>query len=287
MFAIYKREVKSFFTSLTAYIFIAIYLVIFGRYFKVYNLDAGMTTIGYPMLASYWVYFLFSLLTMKSLPEERKEKIDQLLFTSPVSMTKIVIGKYLAMCTVWFATFAVLCTCPLIINYFGHSELLTDYTLLVAYFFMGCVFIAVSMFISSLTESQLVAAITSLVVVFLIGVASQFSSRMTTSAYVSMIMFVGLCVILGVVAGILTRNGFFGAGITLIGSLVILLIFVINKNLFEGLIQKFIEKLALPMYLQSIVNDNMVDIRIFVFFISVAALFVFFTIQSLSKRRYS
>ena len=287
MFAIYKREVKSFFTSLTAYIFIAIYLVIFGRYFKVYNLDAGMTTIGYPMLASYWVYFLFSLLTMKSLPEERKEKIDQLLFTSPVSMTKIVIGKYLAMCTVWFATFAVLCTCPLIINYFGHSELLTDYTLLFAYFFMGSVFIAVSMFISSLTESQLVAAITSLVVVFLIGVASQFSSRMTTSAYVSMIMFVGLCVILGVVAGILTRNGFFGAGITLIGSLVILLIFVINKNLFEGLIQKFIEKLALPMYLQSIVNDNMVDIRIFVFFISVAALFVFFTIQSLSKRRYS
>ena len=71
MLAIYKREVKSFFTSLTAYVFIAIYLVIFGRYFKLYNLDAGMTTIGYPMLASYWVYFLFSLLTMKSVTARR------------------------------------------------------------------------------------------------------------------------------------------------------------------------------------------------------------------------
>ena len=287
MLAIYKREVKSLFTSLTAYVFIAIYLVIFGRYFKLYNLDAGMTTIGYPMLASYWVYFLFSLLTMKSLPEERKEKIDQLLFTSPVSVTKIVIGKYLAMVTVWFATFAILCTCPLIIKYFGHAELLTDYTLLIAYFFMGCVFIAISMFISSLTESQLVAAITSLVIVFLIGVASQFSSRMTTSAYVSMIMFIVFVIVLGIIGGIFTRNAFFGAGITLIGSLVVMLIFVINKNIFEGAVQKAVEKIALPLYLQSIVNDNMVDIRIFVFFISTAVLFVFFTIQSLSKRRYS
>lgn len=287
MKAIYKRELKSLFGSLTAYVFIAIYLVIFGRYFKLYILDRGYSTIGYPVFASYWVYVLFALLTMKSLPEERKEKIDQLLYTSPVSVTRIVVGKFLAMCTVWLVTFGIICTGPLIIDYVGSATLKTDYAMLFAYFVMGCAFIAISMFISSLTESQLIAAIVSLVVVFTIGIAQRFSVRLTTSAYVSLIIFIALAAIFGIIAASLTRSTYFGFLTGFILALVCVIVYVVKSSLFEGLFQKVLAKIALPYYLEPIVSNYMFDIGTLILYVSVIVLFLFFTVQSIQKRRYS
>lgn len=287
MFAIYKRELRSLFTSMTAYVFIAIYMIIFGFYFRFYNLVRGATTIGYPIFVCFWVYMLFSLLTMRSLPEERKEKIDQLLYTSPVSVVKIVSGKYLAMCSVWFLTVLILATCPLIIKHFGYALLATDYALLFAYFLLGCAMIAVCMFISSLTESQLIAAIVSLVAIFVLAFARMISNYFSTDAYVSLLAFVVFAAIFGLISAILSKNSFFGFMIGFILAVIALVTYIIKRSLFEGALQKLLKKIALSDYLESIVANYMFDIKVIVLYISIIVLFLFFTVQTIQKRRYS
>ena len=287
MLAIYKRELRSLFCSMTAYVFIAIYMLIFGFYFRYYNLSRGATTIGYPIFVCFWVYMLFSLLTMKSLPEEKKEKIDQLLYTSPVSVAKIVTGKYFAMCTVWLFTVAILGTCPLIIKHFGYSLLTTDYALLFAYFLLGCALIAICMFISSLTESQLIAAIVSLVAVFAIAFARMISNYFSTDAYVSLVAFVAFAALFGLISAILSKNSFFGFIIGFLLALAALITYLVKRSLFEGALQKLLKKIALSDYLESIVANYMFDLKVVILYVSIIVLFLFFTVQTIQKRRYS
>lgn len=288
MFAIYKRELRSLFTSMIAYIFIAIYILIFGIYFRSYNLQYGITTIGYPTLyGSFFCFFLFSILTMKSLPEERKEKIDQLLYTAPVSVFKIVLGKYLAMCTVFSVVILILCTCPLVINSLGIAKLAVDYSSLFAYFLLGCVYIAICMFISSLTDSQIISAIVSLVTIFVLEYFSAFSGALSDKAYVSLIGFVLIAAIVGIVCGILTKNSTFGFSVGIGFSLIIIIIYVVKQDIFTGAIQKVFNVIPPSNYLLSFIYYYMFDFRSVVYYLSLISLFVFFTIQTIQKRRYS
>ena len=109
MKAIYKRELRSYFTSMTGYIFIAVILAFTGIYFMAVNMYGGYPYFS-QALANTLPVFMFAIpvLTMRSFADERRSKTDQLLLTAPVSLTQIVMGKYLAMVTV-FAIPVVIC----------------------------------------------------------------------------------------------------------------------------------------------------------------------------------
>ena len=117
MRAIWKRELKSYFQTVTGWLFIAATLALFGLYFYVYNMYYGSTDISSTLSA---VTFLFlvtvPILTMRTLAEERKNKTDQLILTSPVSVEKVVLAKYLATGTVFTISVAVMCLAPLIMS---------------------------------------------------------------------------------------------------------------------------------------------------------------------------
>lgn len=101
MLAIYERELKSYFHSMTGCVFIAFLVMFTGIYFMAYNLNAGYPYFSYTLSGSLIVFLVgIPLLTMRSFSEERKTKTDQLLLTAPVSLTKVVLGKYFAMVTV-------------------------------------------------------------------------------------------------------------------------------------------------------------------------------------------
>ena len=287
MRAIYKRELKSLFNSMIAYVFIAIYLLIFGIFFRAYNLEQGLTTIGITLYACYFCFFLFALLTMKSLPEERKEKIDQLLFTAPVSVTKIVLGKYLAMCTVFAVVVLVIATCPMVVKSFGTAALMVDYTSLFAYFLLGCVYIAICMFISSLTESQIISAIISLVTVFILEYFSVFSSALSNDPYVSLVCFILIATLIGFICGFFTKNSTFGFSVGIGFALIVIVIYLFNQNVFTGAIQKVINVIPPSNYLMSFIGYSTFDFSAIIYYVSVIGLFMFFTTQSIQKRRYS
>lgn len=160
MRAIYKREFQSYFRSMTGNVFVALLVVFTGIYFMAYNLNMGYPYFSYSLAGSLMVYLVaIPILTMRSFSEERKNKTDQLLLTAPVSLFKVILGKYLAMISVLAIPMVIFCLFPLIIKMQGTAYLGIDYLSILVFYLLGCVYVAIGMFISSLTESQIIASI--------------------------------------------------------------------------------------------------------------------------------
>ena len=169
MLAIYKRELKSYFHSMTGCVFIAFLVMFTGIYFMAYNLNAGYPYFSYTLSGSLIVFLVgIPLLTMRSFSEERKTKTDQLLLTAPLSLTKVVLGKYFAMVTVLAVPNVIFCLFPLLIKLQGTAYLLVDYSSIAVFFLLGCVYLAIGMFMSSLTESQIIAFISTFGILLLL-----------------------------------------------------------------------------------------------------------------------
>ena len=129
MGAIYKRELKSYFTSFTGYIFIAFMVLFLGIYFMAMNMSNGIPFFSYTLSSVSFIYiFTIPVLTMRCFSDEKKSKTDQLLLTAPVSVWKIVMGKFLAMATVFLIPMLISCLCPLIIDSVGNAYLMVDYS---------------------------------------------------------------------------------------------------------------------------------------------------------------
>lgn len=168
MTAIYKRELKSYFHSVIGPLFIAATLFLLGLYFTVYNLFNGYANISYAVSS---VVFLFlvsvPVLTMRILAEERRQKTDQMILTAPVGIGQIVFGKFLAMLTIFAVPTVVICIYPLILSRFGSVPFAESYVAILGFFLYGAACIAIGIFISSLTESTVIAAVLTFAVLFL------------------------------------------------------------------------------------------------------------------------
>ena len=169
MIAIYKRELSSYFNSMIGYVFIAALVCFTGIYFMAYNLYNGLPYFSYSLMSLMNILmFTVPILTMKSMAEERRGRTDQLLLTAPVPLWAVVLGKYLAMVTVLLIPVILCAFCPLIIAANGEAHLLSDYASLLAFFLMEYLLLAIGMFISSLTESQIIAAVGTFAVLLLL-----------------------------------------------------------------------------------------------------------------------
>ena len=168
MIAIYKREFKSFFHSFIGWLFLAATLFMMGVYFTAYNMFYGDPNIS-GVLASIMFLFIISIpiLTMGILAEDRKHKTDQLILTAPVTIFKIVLGKYLALLTVFAIPALVIGITPIILSSFGTFQMGVSYTALLGFLLYGAMSLAIGLFLSSLTESIIIAAILTFVMLFL------------------------------------------------------------------------------------------------------------------------
>ena len=157
MTAVLKHELRAYFHSLTAYVFGAFLLAFVGIGAMMYNLQAAVSNFEYVLGCLVFVVIV-PILTMRVIAEERKQKTDQLLYSLPITTTQVVIGKYLALLTVYLIPLCIICIYPLIFSQFGDVYLLTSYGSVFAFFVLGAALIAVGVFISSLTENQGFAA---------------------------------------------------------------------------------------------------------------------------------
>ena len=200
MAAIYKRELKSYFQCMTGYVFIAFLVLFVGIYFMAYNLMSGYPYFSYTLSGMVTIVMIgIPVLTMRSFADDRKTKTDQLLLTAPVSVPKMVLAKYLSMVTVFAVPVLISCLCPLIIKMNGTAYLKTDYASILAFFLLGCVYIAIGMFISSTTESQIIAAVGTFGVILLLLLWPSLVNFLPTSASGSLVGFLllwTLCVVI-------------------------------------------------------------------------------------------
>lgn len=288
MLAIYKREVKSYFQSMIGCVFVAFLVAFTGIYFTAYNLTAGYPYFSYTLSGSLIVFIVgIPLITMKSFSEERKNKTDQLLLTAPVGLTQVVLGKYLAMVTVVAVPNLIFCLFPLLIKLNGTAYLKVDYISIGVFFLLGCVYIAIGMFLSALTESQIIAFISTFGVLLALYLWNGLLGFLPSSALSCMI---GLIIILSLLVLYLwqmTSNWVLCAvseSVVVIGCVGT---YLVNSSLFENLLTKLLGNLALANVFTGITANNIVDISGLMLYLSVIVVFIFLTIQAIQKRRWS
>ena len=173
MLAIYKKELKGYLTSMTGYIFMAVLLAVASLYYVANCLIGGYPVFGVVLSSVYFVLLIVvPVLTMRRKAEEKRQKTDQLLLTAPVSIWKIVAGKYLAMLTVFLIPMLILCLYPLILLQFGSVSLPMAYTSIAGYTLFGAACLAIGLFLSALTESQVIAAVLTFGVLFFLNMSS-------------------------------------------------------------------------------------------------------------------
>ena len=182
MAAIYKRELRSFFHSFVGWLFLAATLFMLGIYFTVYNIMSGYPTISYVLQSIVFLFILtIPILTMRVLSEDRKYKTDQLILTAPVSVGRIVLGKYLALVTVLMIPTVLIGLTPLVLMRAGEFQTGISYTSLLGFFLYGCLGLAIGLFLSSLTESVVIAAVLTLIALFAGYIMAGLCSMITSA----------------------------------------------------------------------------------------------------------
>ena len=148
MTAVYKKEWKSLLTSMIGYVFIAFLLAVTGIYFTAYHLQAMYPKFAYTLQAALFIFLiLVPVLTMRILAEGRRQKTDQLLLTSPVSVTGVVLGKFLALVSVFLLPVLILAVYPLILSQFGTISFRESYTALFGFFLLGSCYLSIGLFL--------------------------------------------------------------------------------------------------------------------------------------------
>lgn len=287
MKAVYRRELKAYFTGAMGFVFIAFCMVVVGIYASIISFGSGYPNFEYVLSSSTFVFLLLiPILTMRSFAEERRQKIDQLLFSLPLRSTSVVLGKYLAMVTVMAVPVVFFCLYPLVFSLYGAVSYAGAYASILAFFLLGCALISIGMFVSSVTENQLVAALLSFAVLLLSFLMTALASFLSTSAYTSMLAFVLIGVILAVVVYIMTRSLPLSVGLGVVLTAIPVAVRLAAPTAMEGVFQKVLRTLSLFDRMAAF-TGGILDIEAVVYYLSVSALFVFLTVQSMEKRRWS
>ena len=207
--------------------------------------------------------------------------------TAPVSLGKVVMGKYLAMVTVIAIPNVIFCIYPLIIKSQGTAYLTVDYISIFVFFLLGCVYAAIGMFMSSLTESQIIAFISTFGILLVLYLWDGILSMLPSSAVSGL---AGVLIILSAVVFYIwhmTGNYIIAGAIEIIGIVAGVVVYIVDSGLYENLLTNLLGKLALANVFTDITSNSIVDVTGIVFYLSIIVVFVFLTVQSIQKRRWS
>ena len=287
MTAVLKHELKNYFHSLTAYVFGAGLLLAVGLGALRYNLQAAVSNFEFAL--SYFSIVLaviVPILTMRVIAEERKQRTDQLLYALPITTTQVIVGKYLALLTVYLIPLCVIAVYPLIFSRFGDVYLLTSYGSILAFFLMGAALIALGVFISSLTDNQGFAAGIGIAVILLNYYSVSLSEYVSSTVVGSIVALCVLVLALGAVIKYLTKNENLAYAVCFVLIAAIAIIAFMDNTKFEGLLPAVMTRLSLFDRFTGFVN-GVFDMTSVVYYASVAVFFLFLSVQSLEKRRYN
>ena len=287
MIAVFKHELRIYFHSLTAYVFGAFLLAFVGIGAMMYNIQAAVSNFEFVLSFCSLVFaVIVPILTMRVIAEERRQKTDQLLYALPITTTQVIIGKYLALLTVYLIPLALIAVYPLIFAQFGDVYLLTAYGSLAAFFVLGAALLAVGVFISSLTENQGLAAGIGIAAILLNYYSVSLAEYASSTAIGSLIGLILIVICLGFVVRNLTRNtdlSYWSAIVVIAG---LMIAYFVDSSVFEGLLPEIMSALSLFERFYVFVN-GVFDLTAVVYYGSVIVFFLFLSVQSLEKRRYN
>lgn len=287
MRAVFRHELNSYFTNVSGYVLGAFILLFSGIYTMVYNLNAAYTNFEYVLGGMSFVFLIVvPILTMRVIAEERRQKTDQLLYSLPLTMTKVILGKYAALLAVFLVPLTIVSLYPLVLTAYGNVHLPTAYGAVAGFFLLGSALIAIGVFISSVTESQAVAAGLCFVVMLVNYYITNLADYVPTSAFGSLMACTILILLLALIFRLMTKNSLASLMVGLVLEGALLVYYARSSTAFEGLFAEIMENLSLFERFYGFV-DGVFDLTSVVYFISVIAFFLFLSVQSMEKRRWS
>lgn len=287
MRAVFRHELSSGFTGLTSYVFSGFVLLFTGIYTMVYNLKNAYPNFEYVLGSMSFVFLIIvPIFTMKTLSGERRQKTDQLLYALPLSMTQVVLGKFFALAVIFLVPVGIMGMYPLILSAFGKVNLLAAYTSLVGFYCLGCCLIALGVFVSALAESQAVAAGMCFVAMLLNYFISDLSGFVSTQPYSSLAAMALVVLAVCLVVHHMTQNALFSLMLVTVLEGGLAAAYIHDSASFEGLFPSLISKLSLFERFYSLVN-GVFDLGTLVYYLSIAAVFLFLAVQVMEKRRWS
>ena len=287
MKAIFKREVKSYFTSMIGYVVVAAIFAFISLYYTANNLIYALPDFATSLYSTSLVMlFVLPALSMRSFADERRNKTDQLLLTSPITIPQIVLGKYLAQLAVFAVPMLLACLLPLLLSAFGEVLLAGAYATLLAYFLLGAACIAVGTFVSVLTENQIIAYLATFGLLLVSYMMEDIQTLFTTGSTMAFIIFSIALVIIAVLVGLVCKSLTVGCGTFCGGAVLLILVFQMRPTWLLNGLNSVLDALALFAPFRDFVG-GMFSLSSILYYLSVVGLFLFLTGQALERRRWN
>jgi ABC-2 type transport system permease protein len=287
MRAVYKKELKTYFLTPGGYIFMGAFLLIAGLFFTLQNLFSGSSDYS-SVLGSLILIFLLvvPILTMRLFTEEKRQKTDILLLSSPVSIQGIVLGKFFAAVTVFLITLIVTMLFPLLLSFHGRMDWAQIWGTYIGFFFLGSAFIAIGTYISEVAESQTSAAIltfSALLASWIIDYIRSFvpMSPLSGAIFILLLLIAGLALFQRKAED--WRITAAAGAVLLIG---VIIVYAAAQESLYGLISKSISWFSLTSRFQRF-SMGILRLDAVVYYISFSAFFLYLTGSRIENRRWS
>ena len=287
MTAIFKREFRSYFTGMVGYAVAAVSLFFLGLYFTNRNLLYQSSDFaGVLYTTTLILLFLLPAVSMRSFAEERRARTDQLLLTSPVSIPAIVAGKFLAQLAVFCVPLTAAAVMPLILTAFGKVSLISAYAALLGYILLGGACLAVGTFISCLTENQIVAYLASFVVLLIAYLMNGIKTMFTSGNILAFVVFALVLLAASAAVGVVCKNILAGGAVLVVGAAALLALFILRPAWLLSAFDAVLTALALFAPYAEIIGGSF-SLPVILYYLSVIGVFLFFTGQTLERRRWN
>ncbi len=286
MNAVFKKELRTYFSTLTGYVFLGFFVLINAYFFSQFNVGQGSPSYGDTLVYTLSMFLiLIPVMTMRLFAEEAKQKTDQLLYTSPVSIWKIVMGKFFAAAFLFFAGIVIISLFPIILSFYGDVPFAETVGCFFGYFLLGVSLISVGLFISVLTDNQIIAAVGTFAAVFfaLMMDSIAMSMPMDTASSVAFTALIALIVAFVIYSG--TKSIYAGGAVFILGLVIIGGMYLYDSLLFDGIIIKVLGWFSVLNRFQSFYM-GVFSFSDLVYYITFSAAFLYLTVNTIEKRRW-
>ena len=287
MFAIFKRELKAYFLTSIGYLYMGLFLLLTGIFFFFDNLMSGRSEYTGFLGSVLFIYlFAIPILTMRLFSEEKRQKTDQLLLTSPVSLSGIVCGKFLAALAVYSGTLVVTVAYAAVIAVYGDLQTWETVGSYIGFIFLGASYISLGLFVSAITENQLTAALVSFFSLLFIWLIDPVSNMVPSDTRSGIISAAVLLAAILVFLYLNTRNWVIVLGAAILGGFAIGGLYLFKQDVFFGFIRKIMGWFSLNRRYQSF-SMGLLKVDSLLYYASFSGLFLFLTVRLIEKRRWN
>ncbi len=287
MLAVFRKELATYFTTSVGYIFMGVFLLISGILFtagSIFRMSSDYSN----FLASLIMIFLLvvPLLTMKIYSEEKRQKTDQLLMTAPQPTAMIVAGKFLAAVTLFLVTLVITGLYPLLLSFHTKMDTAQIIGTYIGFFLLGCSFISIGIYISSLTDSQAGAAILTFCMLIITWIVDFIGAYMPVTVLSGVIFALILTALACFWMYSATRSIIAAVIPAAAGLVIILILYLINKDLYINLIGKSLSWFSLTRRFSNF-PLGILKLDAVIYYLSFSGFFLFLTTQKIEKQRWS